>query len=136
MIMAAEFENTIQPLIIMLTVPFSFIGVAFTLLLSGTPVSSVVILGILILAGLVVNNGIVLIDHVNHLLAKGLALKDAVVVGSSTRLRPILIATVSNLLAVIPIMLGLGHGDELAQPLGLVTFFPAQWDPKLGIHVT
>lgn len=122
MIMAAEFENTLQPLIIMLTVPFSFIGVAFTLALTGTPVSSVVILGILILAGLVVNNGIVLIDHANGLRSEGLSLKEAVIKGSSNRLRPILITTISNLLAVLPLMLGFGRGDELAQPLGLVTF--------------
>jgi len=122
MIMAAEFENTTQPLIIMLTVPFSFIGVAFTLALTGTPISSVVILGILILAGLVVNNGIVLIDHANGLRAEGAPLKEAIVKGSSNRLRPILITTLSNLLAVLPLMLGFGRGDELAQPLGMVTF--------------
>jgi HAE1 family hydrophobic/amphiphilic exporter-1 len=85
-------------------------------------VSSVVILGILILAGLVVNNGIVLIDHANGLRGEGMPLREAIVTGSSNRLRPILITTVSNLLAVLPLMLGIGRGDELAQPLGMVTF--------------
>jgi HAE1 family hydrophobic/amphiphilic exporter-1 len=69
-----------------------------------------------------VNNGIVLIDHANGLRGEGMPLREAIVTGSSNRLRPILITTVSNLLAVLPLMLGIGRGDELAQPLGMVTF--------------
>lgn len=122
MVMAAEFESLTQPLVIMLTVPFSFVGVAYMLLLTGTPLSSVAVLGVLILAGLVVNNGIVLIDHINGLRENGMALREAVVQGSTNRLRPILITSLSSVLAVVPLALGFGKGDELAQPLGIVTF--------------
>jgi len=122
MIMAAEFESLTQPLIIMLTVPFSCIGIAFTLFLTNTPLSSVVGLGLIILAGLVVNNGIVLIDHINGLREEGMDLFEAVSKGSVNRLRPILITSITTILAVLPLAVGLGKGDELAQPLAVVTF--------------
>ncbi len=122
MIMAAEFESLLQPLIIMITVPFSFIGVALTLFLTNVPFSSVAILGVVILAGIVVNNGIVLIDHINGLLANGMDLKEAIHTGSVDRLRPILMTSFTAMLGSLPLTLGLGRGDELAQPLALVTF--------------
>lgn len=122
MIMAAEFESLVQPLIIMVTVPFSFIGVAFTLFLTNVPFSSVAVLGVVILAGIVVNNGIVLIDHINSLLDEGMDLKDAIINGSVTRLRPILMTSFTAILGALPLTLGIGRGDELAQPLALVTF--------------
>ncbi|MCB4757087.1 MAG: efflux RND transporter permease subunit [Elusimicrobia bacterium] len=122
MIMASQFESLMQPLIIMTTVPFSVIGVAFTLFATNTAVSSVVILGVVILSGIVVNNGIVLIDHINGLRADGMALKEAVMKGSIDRLRPILITSAMTILGVFPMVVGFGKGDELAQPLALITF--------------
>jgi len=122
MIMAAQFESLIQPLIIMVTVPLSFIGVAFTIFLTNTPLSSVVILGILILAGIVVNNGIILIDHINFLREQGKPLGEAVLYGSVHRIAPILMTMLTTVLAVLPLALGIGKGDDLAQPLAVVTF--------------
>jgi HAE1 family hydrophobic/amphiphilic exporter-1 len=122
MIMASQFENLSQPLIIMTTVPFSIIGIAFTLFISNTPLSSVVALGVIILAGVVVNNGIVLIDHINVLRREGKDLSEAVTRGSINRLRPILVTTLTTILAVLPMILGIGKGDELSQPLAIVTF--------------
>ena len=122
MIMAGEFESLMQPLIIMTTVPFSVIGVAFTLFVTNTPLSSVVVLGVVILAGIVVNNGIVLIDHINVLREEGMDLREAILTGSTNRLRPILITSLTTILGVLPMVLGLGKGDELAQPLAIVTF--------------
>lgn len=122
MIMAAEFESLVQPFIIMSTVPLAFIGVAITLFLTNTPLSSVAVLGLVILAGIVVNNGIVLIDHINLLREQGRPLFEAVVEGSGNRLRPILMTTATTLLGVLPMAVGIGRGDELAQPLAVVTF--------------
>ena len=122
MIMAAEFESLIQPFVIMLTVPFAFVGIAFTLFITNTPLSAVVGLGMVILAGLVVNNGIVLIDHMNHLRTTGLSLREAVIKGSQDRFRPIIITSITTILAVLPLAIGLGRGDDLAQPMAVVTF--------------
>jgi len=122
MIMAAQFESVTQPLIIMATVPLSFVGVAVTLFVSNTPMSSVAMLGVVILAGIVVNNGIVLIDHINDLIREGMPLKQAISNGCVTRLRPILMTCATAILGVLPLALGIGKGDELAQPLAVVTF--------------
>ncbi|MCG3204176.1 MAG: Cobalt-zinc-cadmium resistance protein CzcA [Elusimicrobia bacterium] len=122
MIMAAQFESIMQPLIIMSTVPLSVIGVAVTLFTTNMPLSSVAALGVVILAGIVVNNGIVLIDHINGLVAEGLELNQAIIKGSLGRIRPILMTMFTAVLGSLPLAVGLGHGDELAQPLAVVTF--------------
>lgn len=122
MIMASQFESLVQPLIIMMTVPLSVIGVAVTLFVTNTPLSSVAGLGVVILAGIVVNNGIVLIDYVNSLIASGKDLRTAIIEGSIARLRPILMTMSTAILGAAPLAMGLGQGDELAQPLAIVTF--------------
>lgn len=122
MIMASQFESLMQPLIIMMTVPLSVVGVAVTLFVTNTPLSSVAGLGVVILAGIVVNNGIVLIDYINLLIASGMDLRQAIITGSVARLRPILMTMCTTILGAAPLALGLGHGDELAQPLAIVTF--------------
>ena len=122
MIMAAQFESLIQPLIIMATVPLSVIGVVVTLFVSNTPLSSVAVLGVVILAGIVVNNGIVMIDHINALANAGHSLRHSIIEGCVTRLRPIVMTCLVTILGVLPLTLGVGKGDELAQPLAVVTF--------------
>ncbi len=122
MIMAAQFESLIQPLIIMATVPLSVIGVVITLFVSNTPLSSVAVLGVVILAGIVVNNGIVMIDHINTLAVAGHTLRHSIIEGCVTRLRPIVMTCLVTILGVLPLTLGVGKGDELAQPLAVVTF--------------
>ncbi|MBN1793935.1 MAG: efflux RND transporter permease subunit [Candidatus Omnitrophica bacterium] len=102
MIMASLFESLWQPFVIMFTVPLSLIGIAWTLLLTGTPMSAVVLLGIIILGGIVVNNGIVLIDTINLLRLEGQTLFDAVREAAQSRLRPILMTTLTTVLGWIP----------------------------------
>jgi len=119
MIMAAQFESLWQPFIIMFTVPLSLIGVAAALVLTGTTLNVVAILGIIMLGGIVVNNGIVLIDYINVLTRKGLKTAEAVVEAAKTRLRPILMTTLTTVLGLFPLALGLGEGAELRAPLAI-----------------
>ncbi len=122
MIMAAEFESFGNPFIIMITVPFSVVGVALSLFFTRTPISAPVILGMILLVGSVVNYGIILIDFMNQKRREGSTLWDAVVDGCSTRLRPVLMSSLTTVLAVFPLALGLSEGSELASPMAVVTF--------------
>jgi HAE1 family hydrophobic/amphiphilic exporter-1 len=119
MIMAAEFESLWQPFIIMFTVPLSLIGVSFILFITQTPLSVVAYLGIIMLGGIVVNNGIVLIDFINRMRKEGYSPKEAVVLASKTRLRPILMTSFTTILGLTPLALGIGEGAELRAPLAL-----------------
>jgi HAE1 family hydrophobic/amphiphilic exporter-1 len=122
MIMAAEFESLWHPFVIMFTVPFSIVGVALSLFFTATPVSAPVILGTIILVGMVVNNGIVLIDYMNLLRSEGTELWTAVIEGGGTRLRPIAMSCFTTILGVLPLALGLSEGSELSSPMAVVTF--------------
>jgi len=122
MIMAAQFESLWQPFVIMFTVPFSFIGVAITLWVTHTPLSAIVMLSMVMLGGIVVNNGIVLIDHINILRAEGMSAREAAIHGARDRARPIFMTMLTAVLGVLPMALGLSRGSELAQPMAVVTF--------------
>jgi len=104
MLMAALFESFGQPLIIMLSVPFALLGVALVMKLANVPLESMTTLGLLILVGVVVNNAIVLIDHINGLRASGMPRNEAIVQGGQNRLRPILITAVTTILGLIPLV--------------------------------
>ena len=119
MIMAAQFESLRQPFIIMFCLPLSLIGVTAALWVSQTPVSVVVILGIILLGGIVVNNGIILIDFINQLRAEGKPLKESVMVAGKTRLRPILMTAFSSAIGLVPLALGIGEGAELQAPMAI-----------------
>jgi len=119
MIMASIFESLWQPFIIMFTVPLSLIGVAAALLATNTTISIVVLLGVIMLGGIVVNNGIVLIDYVNLLRSKNVALYDAIIRASQTRLRPIMMTALTTVLGLIPMALSTGEGSELRAPLAI-----------------
>ena len=119
MIMAAEFESLWQPFLIMFTVPLSLIGVAFCLLITHTPLSVVAYLGIIMLGGIAVNNGIVLIEFINSLRKEGYSAYEAAVEASKTRLRPILMTSLTTILGLLPLALGMGEGAELQAPLAL-----------------
>jgi len=122
-IMAAQFESLLQPLIIMITIPLAFFGSAVGLLLLNTSVSIVVFLGLIVLAGIVVNNAIVLVDYANTLRGRGIALREAVVQAGAVRLRPILMTTATTVLGLIPMALGLGDGAEIRTPMALTVIF-------------
>ena len=119
MIMAAQFESLWQPFIIMVTVPLSVIGVVLALFLTGTSINVVALLGVIMLGGIVVNNGIVLIDYLNLLRSRGKPVYEAVIEASKARLRPILMTALTTILGLIPMALAFGEGSELRSPLAI-----------------
>ena len=118
-IMAAQFESLLQPLVIMLTIPLAFFGTAVALAALDISVSVVVVLGMIMLAGIVVNNAIVLVDYVNTLRGRGLARDEAIVAAGEARLRPILMTTATTVLGLAPMALGLGDGAEIRTPMAI-----------------
>lgn len=119
MIMASQFESLWQPFIIMFTVPLSLMGVFGALFFTRTPISVVVMLGFIILGGIVVNNGIILIDSINRLREKGVELMQAVMESGTTRLRPIFMTTMTTVLGLLPLALGVAEGSELQSPMAI-----------------
>lgn len=120
MIMAAQFESLRQPLVIMFTMPLTLMGILGGLFLSGRPLSVPAYIGIIMLGGIVVNNAIVMLDHVNRLRQGGTELLAAILAGTRVRLRPILMTSLTTLLAMLPLALGLGSGAEIQAPLAVV----------------
>ena len=118
-IMAAQFESLVQPFVIMFTIPLAFFGTVLGLQAMGISLSVVVFLGMIMLAGIVVNNAIVLVDYVNILQRRGLPLQEAIVTAGSVRLRPILITTATTVLGLIPMAMGLGDGAEIRTPMAI-----------------
>lgn len=118
-IMASTFESVLHPFVILFSVPLAVVGIVPALALSQTPVSVVVFIGAIVLAGVVVNNAIVLVDTVNTLRAQGMPRLEALADGARLRLRPILITTTTTVLGLVPLALGIGEGAELQQPLAL-----------------
>ncbi len=118
-IMAAQFESLLHPLIILFTIPLAFFGTVVGLHLLGISLSIVVFLGMIMLAGIVVNNAIVLVDYINILRRRGSDTAEAVVNAGSVRLRPILMTTATTTLGLLPMALGLGDGAELRTPMAI-----------------
>ncbi|MGE5197850.1 MAG: efflux RND transporter permease subunit, partial [Deltaproteobacteria bacterium] len=119
MVMAAQFESLLDPFIIMFAVPFTFTGVILGFILTGTTLSVITFLGIVMLMGIVVNNAIVLISYINILRARGLSMMEAVTLGGKDRLRPVLMTTITTLVGLLPLALSTGEGSEIWQPLGI-----------------
>lgn len=120
MVMAAQFESLIYPFIIMFTIPLAFSGGALGLFLTGRSLGVTALIGVIILSGIVVNNGIVLIDYINTLRKEGKDRREAILTAGPIRLRPILMTTLTTVIGLIPITLGIGEGAELMAPLGTV----------------
>ncbi len=118
-VMASQFESLLHPLVILGTVPLALIGVVLALAATGTSVSVVVFLGAIMLAGIVVNNSIVLVDYINRLRHHGMAKIDAVRKAAQVRLRPILMTTLTTVLGLLPMALGLGEGAEIRAPMAI-----------------
>jgi HAE1 family hydrophobic/amphiphilic exporter-1 len=121
MIMAAEFEDFWHPLMVLATIPLGVIGVSLSLFFTRTPLSAPVILGFIMLGGMVVNNGIVLIDFMNVRRRGGAPLWDSVLYASTTRFRPIIMSNLTSVLGVLPMALGLSEGSELTAPMAVVS---------------
>ena len=117
MVMASQFESLVEPLIIIVTIPLALTGVLLMLWLTGTPVSVTAMVGLVLLTGIVVNNGIVMIDYIKILQSRGQNRFDAIVNGASRRLRPILMTALTTILAMVPLALQLGAGAETWSPM-------------------
>jgi len=118
-IMASQFESFKDPLIIMFTVPLSIIGVIWAFFLTGTTLSAVTFIGVIMLLGIVVNNGIVLVDYTNLLMARGNGLNEAIVNAGRSRLRPVLMTAVTTIMGMVPMAMNSGPGSEIWKPLGI-----------------
>ncbi len=124
MVMASQFESMLEPFIIIFTVPMAIIGVLVGLFITGTPLSVMSLIGVLMLAGIVVNNGIVMVDYANQVLhKKKKGLEEAIVEAATTRLRPILMTALTTMLAMLPLALGIGEGAETWAPMAVTVIF-------------
>ncbi len=120
LVMASQFESLLQPLVIMFTIPLGMVGSALALLLLDETVSVVVLIGLIMLAGIVVNNAIVLVDYINTLRRRdGLPKFEAVAEAGRLRLRPILMTTSTTVLALLPMAMGVGQGSEIRAPMAI-----------------
>ena len=119
MVMASQFESFMSPLVIMFSVPFAFIGVIMGLRVTGTALGVMAMIGIIILLGIVVKNGIVLIDYTILMRERGMNVIDASVTAARSRLRPILMTTLTTVLGMLPMALGRGEGSEMWRGLGM-----------------
>ena len=115
--MAAQFESFVDPFIIMFTVPLSIIGVFFLLFITGTDISVMALVGVVMLVGIAVNNGIVLVDYINQLRRKGIELYEAVKLGCADRMRPVLMTALTTILGMVPLAIEMGSGSETWTPL-------------------
>lgn len=123
MIMASQFESLLNPFIIMFTVPLAIAGGALGLFVTGRTLSVPSIIGVIMLGGIVVNNAIVLVDYVNTLRKKGVDRDEAILQAGPTRLRPILMTTLTTVLGLLPLALGIGDGAEAQAPMATVVIF-------------
>ncbi|MDR0971080.1 MAG: efflux RND transporter permease subunit [Bacteroidales bacterium] len=118
-VMAAQFESLRYPFIIMFSIPFALIGVLVALFITGGTINMISAIGAIMLIGIVVKNGIVLVDYINLNRERGMGLTAAVISGSKSRLRPVLMTTATTVLGMIPMAIGLGEGSEIWQPMGV-----------------
>ncbi len=118
-VMASQFESFLHPFLIMFTIPMALIGVIFTLYIMGIPFGVTVYIGMITLVGVVVNNAIILIDYINTLRKRGMEKIAAIKLAGAVRLRPILITTLTTVLGLFPMALGLGEGAEIRTPMAI-----------------
>ena len=131
-VMASQFESFMSPFVIMFSIPFAFVGVLLGLWVTGTPLGTMGMIGILILMGIVVKNGIVLIDYTILMQERGKSVIEASVIAAKSRLRPILMTTLTTVLGMIPMAIGQGEGSEMWRSLGMVV----AWGLSISTLVT
>ena len=119
LVMASEFESFLHPLIILFSVPFGLVGVVLALTLTRTTISVMVLLGVIILIGIVVNNAIVLIDYTNRLRTEGYSKREALKLAGEVRMRPILMTMLTSVLGLVPMAVGWGDGAEIRSPMAI-----------------
>lgn len=121
LIMVAQFQSLLSPFIVLFTIPLAFTGGLLALLITGTEISMIAMLGFLVLSGVVVNNGIVFVDYVNQLRLEGMDKKEALILTGRTRLRPILMTALTTILGLSTLAMGMGMGADMLQPMAIVT---------------
>ena len=131
-VMASQFESFMSPFVIMFSIPFAFVGVLLGLWVTGTPLGTMGMIGILILMGIVVKNGIVLIDYTILMRERGFSVTESSVIAAKSRLRPILMTTLTTVLGMIPMAIGQGEGSEMWRSLGMVV----AWGLSISTLVT
>ena len=119
LVMASQFESLLHPFVILFTIPLALVGAVLSLLLTNSPVSVVVFIGLILLVGLVVKNAIILIDKVNQLREQGVAKHEALIEGARSRLRPIIMTTMCTLFGFLPLALAFGEGAEVRSPMAI-----------------
>lgn len=118
-VMATQFESFSMPFIIMFSLPFAFTGVFLALYLTGTALSVIALIGAIMLVGIVVKNGIVIVDYMNLLRERGLSISNSVIAAGRSRLRPVLMTTLTTILGMLPLAFAAGQGSEAWQPMGI-----------------
>ena len=119
-VMASQFESLSKPAVILLSIPFGLSGVVLALWITGTSIDMIAALGVVMLVGIVVKNGIVLVDYINLMRDRGHALNEAIALSGASRLRPVLMTAFTTLLGMLPMALSQGEGSEMWHPLGIV----------------
>ena len=119
LVMASQFESLLHPFIILFTMPLALIGAIWALFITGSSLSVVVFIGLILLAGIVVNNAIVLIDLINQLRRRGMSKFDAIIDAGRSRLRPIVMTTLTTALGLLPLAMGFGEGSEVRAPMAI-----------------
>jgi HAE1 family hydrophobic/amphiphilic exporter-1 len=119
LVMASQFESLIHPLVILFTIPLALVGAVLALFITGTTINIVALIGVIMLAGIVVNNAIVLVDLINQLRAQGVERIDAIMEAGSARLRPILMTSLTTALGLLPMAMGFGEGSEVRTPMAI-----------------
>ncbi|MBP7315913.1 MAG: efflux RND transporter permease subunit [Chitinophagaceae bacterium] len=122
-VMASQFESLTEPFIIMFSIPFAFTGVLLGLLILGSTINLISMIGTIMLIGIVVKNGIILVDYTNLQVDRGLSLKQAVITAGRSRLRPVVMTSLTMILAMIPMIFSSGSGSETWKPMGIAIFF-------------
>ena len=119
LVMASQFESLIHPFVILFTIPLALVGAVLALFITGTTVNIVAFIGVIMLAGIVVNNAIVLVDLINQLRAQGMERHDAILEAGAARLRPILMTSLTTTLGLLPMAMGFGEGSEVRAPMAI-----------------
>lgn len=120
LVMVAQFQSLLSPFIIMFTIPLAFTGGFLALFFAGYELSVIGMIGFIMLAGIIVNNGIVMVDYINQLRREGMLKREAICEACKSRLRPILMTALTTIISMIPMALGMGDGSEMMQPMAIV----------------
>ena len=135
-VMATQFESFVMPFIIIFTIIFAVPGVVLALWMTGTPLSMTALIGAIMLIGIVVKNGIVMVDYTNLMRERGYSLADSVVLAGKSRLRPVLMTSLTTILGMLPMALGIGEGSEMWQPMGIAVIGGLTFSTFLTILAT